>query len=430
MSSGIQEQLEKTPEALRPAWREFAANLLHYSGGAALIRKISQRHIFAAAPGAGGTAKAKKWQKVEGPRFAILCYHRIGTGGIPLFSDLPPAVFEAQVKFLRRHYRIVSLSQLCDEIERPSRPPHQGQAGQADQAGQAIAITFDDGYKDLYFEALPILQKYKVPATIFLPVTSIEKNEPLWYDRIFLLFTVFPGDRIQVECDRPRTFALPNQSARIAAAAEVIGWLRTLPEDQRKRECERLESKAELPREMLKDRMLTWDQIREMRAASVEFGAHTLTHPVVSRLTQEQLEHEIVDSKSILEARINEGVQHFAFPFGKAADCGSAAFSVISKAGFRSASITEEGVNGPGSNLLALNRVSLGEERHLPMFALKMAQLFFTSAVTGPNVGMSKQVETTAGNQAGSGISGESKSSYAAHASHVSQTGSARTSER
>ena len=71
----------------------------------------------------------------------------------------------------------------------------------------------------------------------------------------------------------------------------------------------------------------------------------------------------------------------------------------ISKAGFRSASTTEQGVNGPGSNLLALNRVSLGEERHLPMFALKMAQLFFTSAVTAPNVAMSKQVGVAAGGE-------------------------------
>jgi hypothetical protein len=258
-----------------------------------------------------------------------------------------------------------------------------------------------------------------------LPVASIEGNEPLWYDRIFLLFTVFPGDRIQVDCDRPRNFALPNQKARIAAAAEVISWLRTLPEDQRKRECERLESKAELPKDILKNRMLTWEQIREMRAAGVEFGAHTMTHPVVSRLTQEQLEHEIVDSKSILEARINERVQHFAFPFGKAADCGSAAFSVISKAGFRSASTTEEGVNGPGSNLLSLNRISLGEERHLPMFALKMAQLFFTSAVTGPNAAMSNQVGIASSGENSGQHSGEN--SYVAHAS---QSGSAPASQR
>ncbi len=407
------------PEAGRSAWREVAADLLHYTGGAALIRAISRRHVLAPEPGA--TGGGKKWQKVEGPRFAILCYHRVGTGGIPLFSDLPPAVFEAQVQFLQRDYRIVSLTQLCDEIEQPShRAQHEGQHG-GQHDGQAVAITFDDGYKDLYFEALPILKKYRVPATVFLPVASIEANEPLWYDRIFLLFTVFPGDRIQVECDRPRTFALPNQKARIAAAAEVITWLRTLPEDRRKRESELLESKAELPKEMLKDRMLTWQQINEMRAAGVEFGAHTMTHPVVSRLTQEQLEHEIVDSKHILEARINQGVQHFAFPFGKAADCGSAAFSVISKAGFRSASTTEEGVNGPGSNLLALNRMSLGEERHLPMFALKMAQLFFTSAVTGPNAAMSKQVGIAASGE----NSGEN--SYVAHAS---QSGSAPASQR
>ena len=366
MSSSVQQQFESNPATGRLAWREAAADFLHYSGGASLIRAISRRYILTS--DTRGAAE-KNWHKVEGPRFAILCYHRIGTGGIPLFSDLPPAVFEAQVRFLRRHYRIVSLSQLREEIETPVTQR------------QAVAITFDDGYRDLYFQALPILKKYKIPATVFLPVASIGRNEPLWYDRIFLLFSVYPGDRIEVQCDQPKSFALPNQRARIEGAATVIGWLRTLSEDRRKQECEKLERLAELPQEMLKDRMLTWAQIREMQAAGVEFGAHTLTHPVVSRLTQEQLEHEIIDSKRILEARIEERVQHFAFPFGKSTDCGTAAFPVIAKAGFRSASTTEDGVNGPGSDLLALNRVSLGEERHLPMFALKMAQLFLTSSV-------------------------------------------------
>jgi peptidoglycan/xylan/chitin deacetylase (PgdA/CDA1 family) len=344
-----------------------------------MVRGISRRRVLAETEGGG-----RKWQRAKGPRYAVLCYHRIGSGGIPLFSDLPAAIFEAQLQFLRKHYRVVSLSRMCEEIENPDS---------AKTNGQAVAITFDDGYKDLYSQALPILKRYQVPATIFLPVASIERNEPLWYDRIFLLFTVFPGERMEVETNRKRVFALPDQGARIRAAAEVIGWLRTLPEDRRRQECERLEQLAELPKDMLKDRMLTWEQIREMKAAGVEFGGHTMTHPVVSQLTQEQLKREIVDSKQVSEARIEEKVQHFAFPFGKQADCGTEAFSVIAKAGYRSASTTEEGVNGPGSNLFALKRVSLGEERHLPMFALKIAQLFLTAAPPAASEAKSQSAE-------------------------------------
>jgi len=290
-------------------------------------------------------------------------------GGIPLFSDFPPELFEAEIRFLRKNYKVVSLDGLCEEMEKPTRNEH------------AVAVTFDDGYRDLYTYALATLQKYQIPATIFLPVVSIETGQVPWYDRIFLTLKVFPRDVLEIVLERPRRFRLATRLARLNAATDIIQYLRTLPDALRKVHCENLEKQVALPSEELKDRMLTWDQIRAMRSAGITFGSHTMTHPVVSRLTGEQLESELCESKRLLEQRIAGPAPHFAFPFGKPADCGKAAVPVLARSGYRSAATTIEGINAPGDSLYELRRIQVGSEQSVSMFAFKLNRLFFSAGV-------------------------------------------------
>jgi peptidoglycan/xylan/chitin deacetylase (PgdA/CDA1 family) len=255
-----------------------------------------------------------------------------------LFSQLSPNVFEAQMRYVRRRYRVLSLDDLCAEMEKPSRKE------------DAVAVTFDDGYRDLHTHALPVLRKYQIPATIFLPVACIETGEVPWYDRIFLALKVFPKDEFEIVLDRPRSFRLTSFHKRLQAAAEVIQYLRTLPDDHRKEYCKTLEAQIKLPQDELEDRMLTWDQIRAMCRSGISFGSHTMTHPAVSRLTESQVDSELADSKQALEHRIGNSALHFAYPFGKPADCGTAALPFLMRNGYRSAATTVEGVNEPGNN--------------------------------------------------------------------------------
>ena len=349
----------------RPWWREAVAEGLYHSGALRILQTLSRRYEIAF----GNRRKMQLLRRATRQKFAILCYHRIGTGGIPLFSELPTEVFEAQMRFLRLCYRIVSLDEICAELERPTRNGH------------AVAVTFDDGYRDLYSHALPILKRYQIPATVFLPVVSIETGQVPWYDRIFLALKVFSKNHLELTLDRPRTFQLHSHQARLHAAAEIIQYLRTLPDLDRKAHCERLEEQVKLPSEELKDRMLTWDQVRVMGRAGITFGSHTMTHPVVSRLTEEQLETELCESKQLLEERIATPTRHFAFPFGKPADCGEAALPVLIRCAYRSAATTVEGTNAPGDSLYALRRTQVVNERSVPMFAFKLNQLFFSVEV-------------------------------------------------
>jgi peptidoglycan/xylan/chitin deacetylase (PgdA/CDA1 family) len=287
----------------------------------------------------------------------------VGTEGLPYFTKLAPEQFEAQIRYLRRNYRIVSLDEVCKM--QPGR-----------ELDPAVAITFDDGYRDLYTNAFPILQKYCVPATIYLTVGSIESGEPAWYDRVFLALKVMPGHRLNLDLDGPRSFDLSSTSARLEAATEIVTYLRTLPDWRRKECCAALEREVSLPQEELNDRMLDWEQVRTMHQAGICFGSHTMNHPVISRVSSQQMERELLDSKRIMEQRIGAPVEHFAYPFGRPADCGTEATEVLRRLGYRSAVTTTSGFNTLSTDPFRLRRVQLGEDQSLSMFACRLSQVF------------------------------------------------------
>jgi peptidoglycan/xylan/chitin deacetylase (PgdA/CDA1 family) len=348
----------RTPRA---KWRETLGSGLHHSGALSILRALSRRYEFAPT----GDGKAHRLRRAKRAKFAILCYHRVGIGGIPFFSELLPELFEAQVRYLRRFFRILSLDDLCEEM----------QSGHGTDNG--VAVTFDDGYADLFTHAMPVLKTYKIPATIYLPVASIETGEVPWYDRIFLALQVYPGKEFEIFLSGPQKLRLDSTGARLRAAAEIIQYLRTVPDASRRERCQDIEKTVSLPGNELKDRMLNWNQVRTMYRSGVSFGSHTMTHPVVSQLTVSQMESELEESKTLLEQRLSNTVRHFAFPFGKPEDCGTNTSSVLNRLGYRSASTTVEGLNWEGDDLFELRRTQIVNEASISMFACKLNQLFF-----------------------------------------------------
>jgi len=306
-----------------------------------------------------------RWQYASGPKCSVLCYHRIGSGGVPLYSALPPEIFEAQVRFLQEHYRIVSLDELFASIQNPV------------SLEQAVTITFDDGYRDLYTQAFPILQKYKIRATIYLTVGSIETGKAAWYDRIFVALKSFSGDQLNIILGRPRLFHLGSLEARIKAGVEIVGYLRTLPDQRRREWCASFETQIPISAEELSNCMLRWDQVKAMHQAGISFGSHTMTHPVFSRVPPPEMEQELLQSKQIIESKIGSPVKDFAYPFGQPSDCGSEDGELLVRCGYRTAVTTTNGVNVPGVNPYYLRRTQIGEERSLAIFVIKLNQLFF-----------------------------------------------------
>lgn len=353
------------PEGQPRTWREIAADVAAFSGALAALRRLSRTHELCFRPG----RRIPSLRRVSQAKYLILCYHRVGTEGIPYYCTLPPAQFELQMRYLRHHCRVLSLAQLVDELKNP-----------AASREHAIAVTFDDGYSDLYRYASPVLQKYDIPATVYLTADCIETGQVAWYDRVFLALQVASGTTLELPLEGGLRVPLGSLQQRIDGAAAIISILRRTPLAQRKAFCALLEQRIPLPTEKLAGRMLSWEQIREMRSAGIFFGAHTLSHPALSQLGAQEAERELRESKRILESRLGEPVLDFAFPFGKPEDCGPHAHELAARCGYRSAVTTTWGYNVPGTDMHALRRVQLGEERTAASFALHLHRAFLQAA--------------------------------------------------
>jgi peptidoglycan/xylan/chitin deacetylase (PgdA/CDA1 family) len=365
-------------------WREILAQTAYRTGVQKLLGRLSQKYEVHLSP----EHRLPVFRRAKLPKYAILCYHRVGTEGIPYYSTLPPAQFESQMRFLRENFRVISLGQLCDELKNPGRKGH------------GVAVTFDDGYSDLYVYALPILRKFEIPATVYLTTDCIETGEVAWYDKIFLALQVAKGTEIELPIGEGPRFALGSPQQRVDVGARIVLALRLAPAAERERVCAALTQQVSLPEEKLAGRMLSWRQVHEMRSAGISFGSHTLSHPVLRHLSSEEIFKELGESKKILEKRLGEPVVDFAFPFGKPEDYGPIARGAVSQCGYRSAVTTVWGVNCQGADMYALRRLRLGDERNAAKFGLQLHREFLQ--VSEPSA---SQVLVA---QGGSGIHGGS----------------------
>jgi len=288
----------------------------------------------------------------------------VGTDGVPLFSRLQPKLFRAQMEHIKKRYRVVSLGQLCRELQ------------DGTSAEPTLAITFDDGYRDLYTHAFSVLQEYQLPATIYLIGQCMESGEVPWYDRIFLALKGVTGTSFEVEMDGFRQFALSSPKARIEAAWEIVSYLRTKPDSWRQKWCASFEKEVLIRPEDTEGRMLKWDQVRTMFRAGVSFGAHTMSHPSVSRLDWQGLETELGESKRLLEQGLGSPIEDFAYPFGKPEDRSLAAEEFLASYGYRSAVTTTEGFNIPGVSRFQLRRLSISDDWSLVDFAFNVSRMF------------------------------------------------------
>jgi len=120
-------------------------------------------------------------------RFQILVYHKVSPDTHPFFEPTHPVVFEQQMQFLKQCYQIMPLTELVERAKRGDVPD------------RAVAITFDDGYRDNYEFAFPILKKYGLPATVFVATGAIGTGEILWHDRIFDAFRFASAPRMNLQ---------------------------------------------------------------------------------------------------------------------------------------------------------------------------------------------------------------------------------------
>ena len=356
------------PLSFRQKCKRLLAQSLFHSRSLQLLRRWEGSLVLRFEHG----SRLPRAHRFARSKFGILCYHRVGTEGAPYHSRLDPQVFDAQLSYLKKNYRIVSLSQMCRELQAGSVVP------------PTLAITFDDGYRDLYAHAFPTLRRLQIPATIYLIGECMRTGTAPWYDRIFSAIHSAPGTTLEVCLETPQVFRIDSPESRSLVAWTIVCYLRSLTDENRQTWCANFEQHHPAREEELQNRILDWVQVREMAQSAISFGAHTWTHPSVSRLSPGAIDHELGETKTFLEAALQTEIGDFAYPFGKPEDCSALAESSLSKFKYRSAVTTSEGINTSTTHPLRLRRLQIGEEKSLPLFAFAVTQMFLESIDRAP----------------------------------------------
>jgi peptidoglycan/xylan/chitin deacetylase (PgdA/CDA1 family) len=220
------------------------------------------------------------------------------------------------------------------------------------------AITIDDGYRDAYEIAFPILRRHCAPATVFVVTEFVNGTTWLWTDKPRYLTALAAPQAFEIGIgDHKLRLELNGAASRAVAAGLINAALKPLSEEARDALIERLAFKlrVKLPeRPPAEYCAINWGQAREMADAGVEIGSHTLTHPILTGLGDSRLREEVAQSRDRIQNAIGRKVETFCYPNG---DYDLRTRREVARAGYQCAVTTDVGLNNERNDPLALRRV-------------------------------------------------------------------------
>jgi peptidoglycan/xylan/chitin deacetylase (PgdA/CDA1 family) len=287
----------------------------------------------------------------------VLMYHRVAkVTADPWQCAVAPERFARQIDILKRDRNIVPMHWLAKQL-REGRLPR-----------KAAAITFDDGYADVFQNALPILRQFGCPATVFITTQAIGDRQGFWWDvlsRIVLetvhlparLAIVLGGERrewqLLDDCSKTTD---GNAITREALHAILHALLKPMVSRRRASALDQLAAWAGSTAGLrLSDRAMTAAELRQLAAADeIEIGGHTLTHPSLPLVSSHDLSHEVAQSCRDCEAMTGQRVTGFAYPFG---DCNDACVQAVEASGLQYALTTIQREIGPRTHPFRIPRI-------------------------------------------------------------------------
>lgn len=251
----------------------------------------------------------------------ILCYHNVvaasqgGVTGDPAVH-LALARFEEQMQWLRGHYDVVGLSELLERLATGRSVAH------------LAVLTFDDAYGGVFANAVPVLERLALPATVFVVAEGPDRGEPFWWDRSTAVAAGPSARERWID-------ALAGDERRIAREAGFAAHEQVAP--------------TLLP--------ASWPTLATaIRSGMLDVGAHSATHRNLTRISDAELARELVTSRETIAARTGVRPAFFAYPYGLWND---RVREVARLAGYRGAVSLDYGLVGRGADPWALRRVNV-----------------------------------------------------------------------
>lgn len=322
--------------------------------------------------------RAVRWLKERlAPTATILLYHRvINLPSDPYRLAVTPEHFAEHLEVLRRHYRPMRLDQLVEAWRVGKLPP------------RAVAVTMDDGYFDNWQFAQPLLARYEVPMTVFVVLGNLLAQREFWWDELEQLFlqpgTLPPTLQLQLDGQqyqwelgttahyseeewqvrRDWHYGCPTTpTPRQQVFYSVWQLLHTLSETKRDAVLEQLFLWANKGRHTrATHRALTSAELLQLAEDElVELGAHTMTHPVLAKLSIETQQQQIKQSKTLLEELLGQPVNGFSYPHGLPGDYTSETVAITRAAGFSYACAAFGGIVDKNTDSFQLPRYPIAD---------------------------------------------------------------------
>jgi peptidoglycan/xylan/chitin deacetylase (PgdA/CDA1 family) len=303
-------------------------------------------------------------------RITVLAYHRVvdySSAGFDAYLpnvSANPVEFMAQMEYVQARYDVIDIGHLISWLkgdrELPARP---------------LLITFDDGYRDNYEHAFPILRQRGMPVLMFITTDFIGRSRPFYWDQLARAFRHTRKSTVSIE--GLGVFRWTDSKQRARAMHEIIRKLKLLPNQEKERFVglilEALETNSHPA--YGKSLAMDWDQIREMAANGVSIGGHTHTHPILTRIPLEQARDEIRTCMAMIETEIGQPASTFAYTNGLEADFNQEHERILEEIGVQ---VAFSLIPGPSSqeevrvHPLAIRRIMIHHRDNMARFEAKL----------------------------------------------------------
>lgn len=291
-------------------------------------------------------------------KLSILIFHRVIPEADPLMPDVPTIMeFDQMMVWIKNWFNVLPLPEAIARLAKSQLP------------ARAAAITFDDGYADNYTCALPILQRHALPATFYIATGFIGEGI-MWNDLVIESIRHTGIQQIDTAHLGLGMLDLTSDAAKRQALNAVISSIKHLDPEQRADAVAFIRESCKP--QALPHLMMHHEQLCALSHAGMDIGAHTVTHPILAKLADDQARIEISQSRDELQQLLGHRITTFAYPNGKLnRDYTQRTVDIVKSLGFNAAVSTNWGYGHRNTNQHELPRFSPWDRTKL-RFGLRM----------------------------------------------------------
>jgi peptidoglycan/xylan/chitin deacetylase (PgdA/CDA1 family) len=300
----------------------------------------------------------------------FLAYHKVNNSEDYLPNTVTINSFIRQIDLISKNYIIITVNEAIDRIINNNI------------GNNYLAITFDDGYKDNYYNVYKILKQLNIKTTVFLTVNPVIDRNNIFNEPICYVI----NNTVKYSADLSKygigIYNLASNEAKSKAGYDIVRKM--IPFDKKLRDeiidYLSIILEVKVPENIVSETILNKDEIEEMYRNGFTFGAHTLSHPDLKDLDEAMAWEEIDKSKAKLAAYLGMPIEYFAYPFGSYNDN---TVKMVEKAAYKAAFVLDKkGENHANVDLFKIKRLCI-HENMCASFGGRFSPAIFMSEVTG-----------------------------------------------